>query len=197
MRSGASVSRWITGGIEPSSSENILGSTEISPSCRFQYVHIDWFGTTSPLGVLTSSDIGRSSRLQKCLAHGPGATTTCSTSIVPWSVSTAVTSRPLGETKPVTSTPEVMVTPSDSHLPTQAGDGVEVERESALLLVQADGHVLRAPVGEELLHVRVDLGLAEDQLGVVADALVALEDRRQISVLPLRAERDVADRVVA
>ncbi len=93
---------------------------------------------------------------------------------------------PLGDTKPVTSTPERIVTPSDSHLPTRPGDRVEVEREAALLLVQADRDVLRAPVGEELLHVRVDLGLAEDQLGLVADPLMALVDLREVALLALR-----------
>ena len=177
VRSGASVSRCMTGGMPPSGSENIFGSTWISPSWRFQYVHIAWFGTTSPVGVFTSSVMGRSSRLQKCFAHGPGATTTCSTSIVP---SLGLD----GGDVPAARRHEAgdLDTRQDRDalglaLADEALHRVEVEREPALLLVQADGHVLRAPVGEELLHVRVDLGLAEDQLGLVADPLVPLVDR--------------------
>ena len=78
----------------------------------------------------------------------------------------------------------------------EALDRVHVEREAALVLVQAHGHALRAPVGEEPLHVRVHLGLAEDQLGAVADPLLALVGLRQVGLLHRRAERDVADRVV-
>ena len=78
----------------------------------------------------------------------------------------------------------------------QPVDGLLVEGEAALVLVQADRHALRAPVGEERLHVRVDLGLAEDQLRAVADALVPLVDGGQVVLLHLRPERDVPDRVV-
>src|SRR3954468_12786095 len=38
--SGASVSTWTTGGAEPSARSNISGSTVISPSCRYQNVHM-------------------------------------------------------------------------------------------------------------------------------------------------------------
>ena len=75
-------------------------------------------------------------------------------------------------------------------------DRLGVEREPALVLVQADGDALRAPVGEEPLHVRVDLGLAEDEVGAVPDALVPLVDGGEIAVLDCRPERDVADAVV-
>ena len=37
--------------------------------------------------------------------------------------------------------------------------------------------------------MRVDLGLAEDELGVVADPLVALEDLREVGLLALGPER--------
>ncbi len=46
----------------------------------------------------------------------------------------------------------------------KAENGLDVEREPALMLVQADRDALRAPVREEVFHVRVDLGLAGDQL---------------------------------
>ena len=78
----------------------------------------------------------------------------------------------------------------------QAGDRLEVEREAALVLVQAHGDALGAPVGEELLHVRVDLGLAEVEIGAVPDSLVALVDGGEVALLHLRPERDVADAVV-
>jgi len=54
-----------------------------------------------------------------------------------------------------------------------------VEGEAALVLVQARGHALCAPIGKERLHVRVDLGRADDQLRVVADALLPLVEERQ------------------
>ena len=44
--------------------------------------------------------------------------------------------------------------------------------------------------------MRVDLGLAGDELGAVADPLLALEGRGEVRLLHLRAQRDVADRVV-
>ena len=98
--------------------------------------------------------------------------------------------------KPVTSTPFEHRDPFAEALVAQAEHGLDVEREAALVLVEADGHALRAPVGEERLHVRVDLGLADDQLRAVADPLLPLECSREIGLLHLRAECDVADRVV-
>ena len=101
------MSRWITGGAPPSAVANISGSTVISPSCRFQYVHIGWSRATSPEGVWMSIVIGRPSIPQKCFAHGPGAITTCSpTAIRPLSVSTAVTVSSSPSSKPVTSVSE-------------------------------------------------------------------------------------------
>ena len=47
------------------------------------------------------------------------------------------------------------------------------------MLVQADGDALRAPVREEPLHVLVDLRRADDQLGAVADLLLALVTLRR------------------
>ena len=61
--------------------------------------------------------IGRPSMPQKCLAHGPGAITTCSpTAIRPLSVSTAVTVSSSPSSKPVTSTYEWIWTFSSRHL---------------------------------------------------------------------------------
>ena len=92
---------------------------------------------------------------QNLFAHGPGAMTSCSpTSIRPWSVSTAVTASSGPSSSPVTSTPVRISTPSAAGLRGEPVDGVLVEREAALGLVQAGGDALRAPVGEELLHVR-------------------------------------------
>ena len=97
---------------------------------------------------------------------------------------------------PRTSTPARTETPSSRHFPCRPVDRVHVEGEAALVLVQADRDALRAPVREERLHVRVDLGLADDQLGAVPDPLLAQECLRQISFLHCGPERDVADRVV-
>src|SRR5919109_1299593 len=89
VESGASVSRWMTGGAPPSAVAKSFGSTVISPSWRFQYVHIGRLRTTSPVGVRTSIAMGRPSMAQNCLAHGPGARISCSpTSIRPCDVST-------------------------------------------------------------------------------------------------------------
>ncbi len=98
--------------------------------------------------------------------------------------------------KPVTSTPPTTADARLAALPVQALDGVHVESEAALVLVQAHGHALRAPVREEPFHVLVDLGLADDQLGAVPDPLLALERGGQVRLLHGRAERDVAHGVV-
>ncbi len=78
----------------------------------------------------------------------------------------------------------------------QPEDGVDVEGEPALVLVQADRDSLRAPVGEEPLHVRVHLGGSRDQLRPVPDPLLPLIGCGQVFLLDARAERDVADGVV-
>jgi hypothetical protein len=62
--------------------------------------------------------------------------------------------------------------------------------------VQADAEAGRAPVGEERAHVVGNLGLPQDQVGLVADPLLALVDRREILHLIAVAERDVAGAVV-
>ena len=111
------MSRWITGGAPPSAVSNISGSTVISPSCRFQYVHIGWSRTTSPDGVWMSIVIGSPSMAQNRFAQGPGAITSCSpTAMRPWSVSTAVTLSSEPSSKPVTSVWEWIWTPSARHL---------------------------------------------------------------------------------
>ena len=69
----------------------------------------------------------------------------------------------------------------------QSEHRLDVEREASLVLVEADRDALRAPVGEEPLHMRVDLGLADDELGAVADPLLSLERRRKIGLLHLAA----------
>ncbi len=107
----------MTGGAPPSAVANISGSTLISPSCRFQYVHIGRFRTTSPDGVVMSIRSGIPRSDQNRAAHGPGATTTCSpTSISPALVSTAETVPSSRDAKPVTSTPSRTETPSARHL---------------------------------------------------------------------------------
>ena len=102
--------------------------------------------------------IGSPSIAQNRFAHGPGATTSCSpTSIRPWSVSTAATESSAAELEARSPRRrDWIVTPSDAALAASPATDVEVEREAALVLVEADRHALRAPVGEELLHVRVD-----------------------------------------
>ena len=70
MESGASVSRWMTGGSPPSAVANMSGSTVISPSCRFQYVHIGRSRTTSPDGVVMSMRAGMPSSDQNRAAQG-------------------------------------------------------------------------------------------------------------------------------
>ena len=134
---------------------------------------------------------------QNCFAHGPGATTTCSpTSTRPAEVSTAVIDPSDASSNPRTSTPGSTDTPSSRHFPCRPVDRVHVEGEAALVLVQADRDALRAPVGEEPLHVRVDFILADDQLRAVPDPFLASERLPEVCLLHRRPERDVADRVV-
>ena len=130
-------------------------------------------------------------------AHGPGAITTCSpTSIAALARLTADTEPSSRDTKPVTSTPSRTRDSLAEALVAQPEHRLDVEREAALVLVETDGHALRAPVGKERLHVRVDLGLARDQLGAVADPLLALETCGEVRLLHRGTERDVADGVV-
>ena len=97
---------------------NICGSTVISPSWRFQYVHIGRSGTTSPDGVRTSIVAGSSSSDQKRFAHGPGAITSCSpTWTRPRLVSSALAVPSASSSIARTSTPLTISTPSSAHLP--------------------------------------------------------------------------------
>src|SRR5712692_8701224 len=114
---GSLESTWITGGYAPSAVTYSSGLTWISPSCNFQYVHIGQSLTVSPLGLQMSMVLGKPSIVHRPLIHGPAPTTTFSAAIVPWSVRTAVTA-PSFRSKPVTSTPERMVTPSASTFAT-------------------------------------------------------------------------------
>ena len=104
---------------------------------------------------------GMPSIAQKRAAHGPGAITTCS----PTSIG-ALARLDSGD-RAVVARGEAGDLDALEHrdalgeaLVPQPEHGLDVEREPALVLVQADRHALRAPVGEERLHVRVDLGLA-------------------------------------
>ena len=85
---------------------NTFGSTSISPSCRYQKVHIS---RSSPA---TSSRRGSPSRSQSLGVHGPAATTTRSTAIGPDEVSTWVTAPDPSSSNPVTSTPSSISRPA-------------------------------------------------------------------------------------
>ena len=78
----------------------------------------------------------------------------------------------------------------------EAEHRLAVERVAAGVLVQADGQAGRAPVGVQAAHVRLDVLLADDQLGGVPDPLLALVHCDQILLLGGRSERDVAAAVV-
>jgi hypothetical protein len=82
------------------------------------------------------------------------------------------------------------------RLPREPVDRLFVEREPAAVLVQTDGQPGRAPVGEHRPHVARDLGLAQDQLRLVADPLLALGDRGEVRLLVAVAEGDVTGAVV-
>ena len=84
----------------------------------------------------------------------------------------------------------------DERLLRQALDRLPVEREAAAVLVEADAEAGRAPVGEERAHVGGHVGLPQDQLGLVADPLLALVDGGEVVLLGAVAERDVAGAVV-
>ena len=144
----------------------------------------------------TSSRRGSPSSSQSRGVHGPAATTTCSTAIGPARSPRAVTAPELVELEPGDLHALLDLGAGGARLRGEPEHRVAVEREAAGLLVQADAQPGRAPVGEQLAHVRRHLGLAEDQLGVVADPLLALEHRRQVRLLRAVAERDVAGAVV-
>ena len=78
----------------------------------------------------------------------------------------------------------------------EALDRLTVERVAAGVLVQADGQPGRAPVGVQRAHVRFDVLLSEEQLGGIADPLLALVHRDQVLLLGRGPERDVAAAVV-
>ena len=100
----------MTGGSAPSLVTNIEGSTSISPSCRYQYVHIS---VSTPA---TSSRRGSPSFSHSPAIQGPTATTTCSGAIGPALVSTRVTAPEPSSSKPMTSTPSSMVAPASRAL---------------------------------------------------------------------------------
>ena len=127
------------------------------------------------LAPATSSRRGRPSSSHSRAIHGPTATTTCSTSIGPALVSTRVTAPEPSSSKPVTSTPSAIRAPAASAFDASPLHRVRVEGEAAPVLVQADGQAGRAPVGEQSPRMwSRHLGLAQDQLGLVADPLLAL-----------------------
>ena len=132
----------------------------------------------------TSIRSGRPSIAQNCFAHGPGAITTCS----PTSIRPALVGRPSTLSSAPNSKPVDLDAGEHRHafglaLAERARRRTPVEGEAALVLVEADGDALRAPVREERLHVSVDLGLAEDQLRAVADPLVPLVDGDEVLLL--------------
>ena len=140
---------------------------------------------------------GSPSSAQNFCAQGPGAITTCSpTAIRPWSVWTAVTVSSAASSKPVTSVCVWIWTPSERHLSRRPATASMLKAKPPWCSCRQTVTPLRAPVREQLLHVRVDLGLAEVELRAVADPLVALEDLLEVALLHLRPERDVADAVV-
>ncbi len=181
------MSRWITGGAPPSAVANISGSTVISPSWRFQYVHIGWSRATSPDGVWMSIVIGRPSRPQKRLAHGPGATTTCSpTAIGPCSVSTAVT---------VSSSAELEA----GHLGVASGSG-RPPRGTCRAGPCTDSRLKAKPPwcscrqtvtpfarqsGKSAFMCASTSASPRSEVGAVADALVALVDGGEVALLHL------------
>ena len=145
----------------------------------------------------TSIELGRPSIVHTCSTHGPTATITCSAWMSPWSVCTVVTAPELSELK--AGHPHAVGQPGAGRpgLAGQSVHGGHVVGEAALVLVQADVHALRPPVREHLPHVLAHLGLADDQVGRVADPGLPLVHLGQVADLALGAQRQVADRVVA
>ena len=192
------MSRWTTGGALPSAVANICGSTWISPSWRFQYVHIgrSWIDLAAGRSHV---DRGREleHRPEALRPRAPGATTSCSpTSRRPRLVSTAPTVPSPASSIARTSTPVRISTPSSAHLPARPSTDSRLKAKPPWCSCRQRGHALRAPVGEDLLHVGVHLGLAGDERRAVADRLLPLEGGREVGLLDGRPERHVADRVV-
>ena len=86
---------------------------------------------------------------QNLLAHGPGAITSCSpTAMRPLSVSTAVTLSSEPSSKSVTSVWEWIGDAFREALVAEAGDRLEVERETTLVLVEAHRDALPRQSGK-------------------------------------------------
>ena len=157
---------------------------------------MSWPRWTSPAGVRMSILSGRPSIDQTFGTHGPTPTMTCSTSMSPWSVWTAGDRARAVAVEPghgdALDDPDAL----RARLVGDAVHRVDVEGEAAAVLVQDDRDPLRPPVREEPAHVGRAGRLAGDEGVRVADSLLARGDLGQVGLLPLRAERHVADRVV-
>ena len=169
---------------------NTLGSTSISPSWRYQKVHIS---CSLPA---TSSRLGSSSSSQSRGVHGPAATTTCSAAIGPDEVSTLVAAPDPSSTKPVTSTPSSISAPAARAFEARPSIDSRLNAKPPRLSCRQTLRPGARQSGEQAAHVRRHLGLARDQLRLVADPLLALEDRAEVVLLGAVAERDVARAVV-
>src|SRR5690606_13181212 len=111
-------STWMTGGMRPSLVLCMSGSTPSVPSSRHQNFHMGTSSCTVPSAPLTEMAFGSSTISPNFRTQGPAPTTTVSQGMVPLLVMTPVT-EPECEpySKPLTSTPVAIRTPSASALP--------------------------------------------------------------------------------
>ena len=173
------MSMWMTGGAPPSAARRSSGSTVISPSWRFQYVHMGRSRTTSPVGVRTSIVSGQAEQRPEALGPRAGRDDDLLDGDPPCARLDArtVPSSATRSRSPRRRSGRARPRPG---LALEALDRVEVEGEAALVLVQQPSRLARASRGRGL-HVRVDLARPRDQLRAVADALLPLVRRGEVA----------------
>ena len=143
-----------------------------------------------------SSRRGRPSRPHIRAIQGPTATMTCSTFTSPSLVFTRVTAPESSSSKPVTSTPSAISAPATSaFLARPSIDSLLNAKPPRCSCRQTDRPGARQS-GNIARMCFADLLLAQDQLGLVADPLLALGHGGEVGLLVAVAERDVAGAVV-
>ena len=109
---------------------------------------------------------------------------------------TVVTAPELSLSKPVTSTPSTICAPAARALSARPCIDSLLNAKPPACSCRQTVRPWARQSGYSPRHVRRDLGLAGDELGRVADALLALEDRDEVGLLLGRPEGDVARAVV-
>ncbi len=128
--------------------------------------------------------------------HGPTATITWSTLIGPSLVCTRFTAPESSRSKPVTSTPSAISAPARSAFDARPWIDSLLNAKPPRCSCRQTLSPGARQSGKSSAHVVGHLGLPQDQVGLVADPLLALVDGREVVHLRAVAERDVAGAVV-